>query len=77
MDPKNITGDAPEQLARLFQACTTDLHYAVLEELCFCAGLLWKCEVCQYNNHEEDEVCAECGAPRPDEVDERLQKQQR
>ncbi|RLC88693.1 MAG: hypothetical protein DRJ03_02115 [Chloroflexi bacterium] len=60
------TGDAPEQLARLFEACSEDVHYSVLEELCFTAGLLWCCK-CGYNNYEDDEVCTNCGAERPEE----------
>jgi len=63
----------PEQLARLFRSCHQDYQFEFLENLCFDAGLLWKCTAeteefgsCGYNNHEEDEVCADCGAPRPE-----------
>lgn len=74
MTDKRITGDNPEQLARLFNACDKDWEYEVLETLCFRSGLLWKCTAesdefssgtCGYNNHEEDSVCADCGAPNP------------
>lgn len=59
--------EAPEQLTRLFNACVDDVDYRVLEELCFRSGLLWRCK-CGYNNHEEDEVCADCGVNRPKEA---------
>ena len=59
------------EVSRLFDACRQDYEYAALEELCFKAGLLWRCNArteefdgCGYNNHEDDNVCAECGAPR-------------
>ena len=68
---ERVTGDAPEQLARLFDACRNDMDREILTQIAKEAGLLWNCDVCQYHNHEEDEVCADCGAPRPDEVEER------
>lgn len=65
---------AESELARLFKACAQDHHYQVLEELCFTAGLLWRCNAateefdgCGYNNNEDAELCADCGAPRPEE----------
>jgi len=62
-------------LTRLFAACNRDWDYGILlMDLALRAGLLWECteEIeqvgpCHYFNLEEEEVCANCGAPKPQE----------
>ncbi len=56
-----------DQLGLLFNACTEDVHYQVLEELCITSGLLWRC-ACGYNNQGDNRgSCDDCGTSRPKE----------
>jgi len=58
---KQRGGSGSSAMKRLFGACGEDWHYQVLEELCFRAGLLWRCSLCGFNNGEGSESCEDCG----------------
>lgn len=51
-------------LARLYEAAD-DGEMETLDRLREKAGLTWTCPNCRWFNIEENDICEECGTPKP------------